>query len=285
MNIILSALHGIYKRYQWLLEAIITAAGLALLVAVVLVSLPVYPPNWAPVLVALVAIFALKWQLAAFVLATLAVLYPVFTISLYLAVLVLAVAILGQRPFSHYLGATVLILATPWLAQYNFHWIVPILAGLWWGSVNGFWIGWTAAFWGKLLGGMVGLASIDWLLIGGEVPLLPGIMQRFHGISALDTLLKLLEPFAPDTTILLYNLLQITIWGIVAALVGVLAERQWIYFRYPWSTFGACILGGAVLLGGHLVLVTWLVEAAPISLDYNQLTLMIIVAVLFTGSL
>ena len=52
-------------------------------------------------------------------------------------------------------------MATPFLANLHLHWTVPLLAGLWWGALHGFWIGAAAALWGKLLGGMAGL-DIDW---------------------------------------------------------------------------------------------------------------------------
>jgi hypothetical protein len=153
--------HTIFKRYQSVIESGITAIGLALLVAVVLVGQPVYPPNWAPVTVSIIALIGLRWPLAAYALASLILLYPIYTISIYLAILFLAISILLHRPASHYLGATILILATPLLAKYQLHWIVPILAGLWWGSINGFWVGGAAAFWASW-----SLEWADWTWIG-----------------------------------------------------------------------------------------------------------------------
>ncbi|RME44762.1 MAG: hypothetical protein D6796_11365, partial [Caldilineae bacterium] len=131
--------HRIYKRYQSAVESVIAAAGLGLLVGLVLVGLPAYPPNWPPVLIALVVVLALRWPLPAYLLAVLTVVYPLYTVSLYVAILFVAVAALAHRPLSHYLGATVLILSVPLLAKYHLHWLVPLLAGLWWGTANGFW--------------------------------------------------------------------------------------------------------------------------------------------------
>ncbi|MFQ5575908.1 MAG: hypothetical protein ACE5G8_02850 [Anaerolineae bacterium] len=284
MTTVLQTPHRIYKRYQSLVESAITAVGLGLLVAGALASMPVYPPNWAPVLVAGVIILALRWTAAAYILAALVVVYPVYTISLYLAILFVALAVLAHRPLSHYLGATVLILAVPLLAKYHLHWTVPILAGLWWGTVNGFWIAGAAALWGKLLGGMAGL-NIDWLAMAGQSPAVAGLMQRFHGLDALETLLKILQPFAADATVLLYHLLQIVLWAVAGALVGFLARQKWIQHRYPWSILVTTAAGAAALVAGHILLFGWLTEAAPAAPNYNYLIVGAVAAMLVGGSL
>jgi hypothetical protein len=284
MTAILRAPHRIYKRYQSTVERVITVVGLGLLVAGVLVSLPVYPPNWSPVLVALVIVIGLRWPLGAYILAVLSVVYPIYTISLYLAILFVAVAILGQRLSSHYLGATVLILVVPWLAKYNLHWAVPVLAGLWWGASGGFWIGGAAALWGKLLGGMAGL-DIDWLMMTGQSPIIAGLMQRFSDLNALETLLKILQPFAPDATVLLYHLLQITLWAVVSLIIGAIAGRKWTHYGYPWSTLAITGAGIAVLIGGHIVLAGWLKEASPAHLNYEVLVLGAFISLVVSTSL
>ena len=113
MSALVRTSHRVYKRYQSLFEAAITSLCLALLVGLILLNLPVYPPNWAPVIVALIALVGFRWPLAAYLLAVGVLLYPIYTLSLYLAILFLAVAIVVHRPASHYLGATVLVLSTP----------------------------------------------------------------------------------------------------------------------------------------------------------------------------
>lgn len=262
MTAILHPPHRLFRRYQSFVEGAIAAVALAAIVGLLLYILPVYPPNWAPVLVMTIALFGLRWPTVAYLLAVVIAIYPIYTISLYLAVLFIALTVLGQRVFAHYLGATVLVLATPLLAQYHLHWLIPLLAGLWWGTSGGAWIGGLAALWGKMLGGMAGLDP-DWLTLAGQSPSLAGVMQRFHTLNSLETLLKLLQPFAPDTSTLLYHLLQIAIWATAGAVLGTLAGRPWIQHRQPWSSLVLAVLGGLILLGGHLGLLIWLIDAAP----------------------
>ena len=284
MTIALRTPHKLYKRYQDWVEGGITAIGLALIVTAVLVALPVYPPNWAPVLVAVIFLVGVRWSLPAYILAVLTVLYPIYSISLYLAILFLALTILAHRPFSHYLGATVLVLAVPVLARYHLHWLVPIIAGLWWGAVNGVWMAALAAFWGKLLGGMAGL-EIDWLVMAGQSPSVAGLLQRYQGIDALETLLKLLQPFATNPTVLLYHLLQIALWAMVAALMGFFTTQKWVHYKYPWSTLLVTTLGAVALALGHILLASWLSEAAPPVLNYSFLFIAVVFSLIVSSSL
>jgi len=284
MTTVLHAPHRIYKRYQAHIENGITAIGLALLTALVLGNIPVYPANWAPVLVALVAITALRWPLLAYSIAALSIAWPVYTVSLYLMVLYLAVVILAHRPLSHYLGATVLILSAPLLAKYQLHWAVPILAGLWWGSVNGFWIGGVAALWGKLFGGMAGL-NIDWLAMAGQSPAAAGLMQRFHGLTALETLLKIVQPFIATPNDLLVHFLQIALWAAVAAGVGILASRKWLFNKYPWSVLIISGLGAIGLAAGTIAIALWLNDVAPATLDYAAILVGALLGLVVSGLL
>ncbi len=278
-------LHRLFKRYQAPIEGTTIAVLLGLLVAIALYSLPVYPQNWAPVLVAIVVLLGLRYPLLAYLAAAAIVLYPLYTISLYVAVLFLALSMLLQRPLSHYLGATVLIVSTPLLAKYQLHWVVPILAGLWWGALNGFWIAGFAALWGKVLGGMAGM-SIDWLALAGNMPSAAAMAQRFHGLPAIDTLNKILQPFAPDSTVLLYHLMQIAVWASVAALVGVLGDSTWLHRRfYPWLTIFAALLGGVLLALGHFVLTLWLPAVGPEIFPWDAVFSAMVAAVVISGSL
>ena len=284
MTAITRTSHRIYKRYQSLIEAAITSTCLAFLMGIILASIPVYPPNWAPVMIGIVALVGIRWPLLAYILTSLVLLYPIYSLSLYLAVLFLATAILLHRPASHYLGATVLILATPLLAKYYLHWTVPILAGLWWGAINGFWIGSVAALWGKFLGGMAGL-DIDWLAMVGQSPTLAGLVQRYNGLDSLETLTKLIQPLAPDTTLLLYHLLQIVTWGLVGGLVGFLAHQKWLYHHYPWSTLAASALGVVALGISHLFLTIWLRQTNPTLINYQSLLMTAIIGLVVSSTL
>ena len=251
--------HNLYRRYQALLESTITAAGLAIVVALALQSMPVYPHNWVIVIALAIAALGIRWPLVAYIVAVTVMVYPIYTINFYLAVLFLAIGTLGHRHFVHYLGATVLVLAPPALAEFHLHWLVPILGGLWWGT-SGAWIGALAALWGKVLAGMAGM-NLDWLVLAGQSPDVAAITLRFQEANSLDTLLLLIEPFAATSSVILYNLLQVLGWAAAGALVGSLSRRKWVRYRTPWSILVITAGGGLIMFATHLGLPYWLQEA------------------------
>lgn len=252
--------HNIYRRYQGWLESSLTAIAFALIVVLTLNALAIYPANWVLVVGLAIAILGIRWPFVAYILAVVALSYPIYTINLYLAVLFLAVVALGHRLFTHYLGATTLVLATPLLAQYHLHWLVPILAGLWWGAMIGAWVGGVAATWGKVIGGMSGL-NIDWLILAGQTPETETIITRFQDANSLETLLLLVDPFATTSSIILYNLLQVLGWALVGAFIGTLAGRKWVKYHAPWSILVVTAGGGLIMLITHIGLPYWLSEA------------------------
>lgn len=252
--------HNLYRRYQALLESTVTAVGLATLVVLALLNLSVYPANWVVVIGLGIAVLGIRWPLIAYIMAVAALVYPIYIVNLYLAVLFLGIAALSQRIFVHYMGAAVLILGTPVLAEYHLHWLVPILAGLWWGGAAGASIAVLAAVWGKILGGMAGM-DIDWLTMAGHAPETQAIMTRFQSANSLQTLLLLVEPFAATSGVILYNLLQVIGWAVAAGFVGSLAGRKWVKYRAPWSILVLTAGGGLILLATHLGLPYWLNEA------------------------
>lgn len=251
--------HNLYRRYQAVLESTTTALGLAGIVVLALLNLNVYPENWVWVVGAALAVLGIRWPLAAYILAVTALAYPIFTINFYLAVLFIALSALCQRQIVHYLGASVLIFGVIILAQYHLHWLVPILAGLWWGGARGAWVGALAALWGKILGGMAGL-DIDWLSLAGHPLEAQEIVTRFQGANSLQTLLLLVEPFAATSGVVLYNLLQIIGWAVAAGFIGSLATRKWVKYRAPWSILLVTAGGGLIMLATHLGLPYWLQE-------------------------
>jgi hypothetical protein len=258
--------HGLMRRYLSFLERLLVAAGLSALVFAVVSTIPVYPPNWDLVILATVFVIALWWPAAAYFIAVAAVAYPLYTLSLYIVVLFLAVALLGQRIFIHNLGAMVLVLATPWLARYNVAWVVPLLGGLWWGAAGGAWMGGLAALWGQVLAGMAGL-NPDWMALIGTSPTVAGVAQRFGEANSLETLELILEPLAPNTTLLLYHLLQVVAWAGLGGIVGFLADRKWVQHRQPWGTILIGMAGAFALLGAHIGLGMWLEQYSPLSLS------------------
>ncbi len=283
--------HNLYRRYQASLESTLTALGLATVVTLTLHNLATYPANWVVVIGLSIAMVGVRWPSVAYAIATTIILYPIFLINLYLAVLVLALSALGQRFFVHYLGATVLVLATPILAQYHLHWLVPILAGLWWGGAVGAWVGGLAAFWGKVVGGVAGM-NIDWLVMAGHTPSFEIVKTRFHDANSLKTLLLLVEPFATTSNVILYNLLQVLGWALAAGFVGALAWRRWVKYSTPWSALVLTAGGGLIMLAVHLGLPRWLNEATtpeamavlrnPMGPLFSLLTVIIIGTVVYS---
>lgn len=278
--------HGLMRRYLSFLERLLVAAGLSGLLYGLMISLPVYPTNWDLVILAAVFVVALWWPGAAYLIAVAAAAYPLYTLSLYIAVLFLAIALLGQRVFIHNLGAMVLVLAAPWLARYNLAWAVPLLGGLWWGAAGGAWMGGLSALWGQVAAGMAGL-NPDWLVLIGTSPTIAGVAQRFGEANSLDTLRLILEPLAPNTTLLLYHLLQVVAWAAVGGLVGALADRAWIQHRRPWGAILGGIVGAFVLLGAHIGLGLWLERYTPESLSpmWSMLIATTVVVAVLVGAL
>jgi hypothetical protein len=261
MSVLLRLPHGLMRRYLSWLERLLVAAGLSALLYGLTSSLPVYPLNWDLVILAVVFVVTLWSPGIAYFIAVAAAAYPLYTLSLYVAVLFLAVALLGQRIFIHNLGATVLVLATPWLARYQVAWVVPLLGGVWWGAAGGAWMGGGAALWGQLAAGMAGL-NPDWLTLIGSSPTIAGVAQRFGEANSLETLKLILEPLAPNATLLLYHLLQVVAWAVVGGIVGTVADRSWIQQRRPWGAIVTATLGAFALLGAHVGLGLWLEQHA-----------------------
>ena len=257
--------HGLIRRHLPRVERGLTAAGLAGLVYLLVSSLPAYPPFWDGVIVAVVFLTTFTSPFVGFSLAALAAFYPISTLSIYLAVIFIAIAILAMRPISQNLGATVLVMSAPLLGGYSLGWVIPLLGGLWWGAAGGSWVGALAALWGMVAAGMAGL-NPDWLMSFGHFPSSTAIVERFANTNSLDTLGLLVFPLASDTTVLLYHLLQIALWGVVGTFVGSLNDRPTVQNRRPWGGALITIAGGFTLLGIHLILAFWLrqpVVSAP----------------------
>ena len=283
--------HSLYRRYQGLLEQTLTAIGFALLVAVTLDHLAVYPNNWVVVIGIGIAVLGIRWPAIAYAVAVAMLLYPIYTINLYLAVLFFATAALGHRLCIHYLGATTLVLATPLLAEWHVHWLVPVLGGLWWGGMSGAWVGCLAAMWGKVINGMAD-QNIDWLLIAGQAPNPQMIAIRFQEANSLETLLLLVEPFAVTSNEILYNLLQVVGWSVAGGFVGWLAWRKWVKYQAPWSVLVVTAGGGLIMLATHVGLPYWLPEALsetaltrppdPVAPLFSLLTVIIVGTVVYS---
>lgn len=249
--------HGFIRRNLDVIERMLLAAALSGLLLAWMRMVPAYPPFWDVVLAGVVFVAALWSPPVSYFLAILAAAYPVYQVSLYLAVLFLAAALLGQRIILNNLGAALLTVAAPLLSPFWLPWAVPVLGGLWWGTTAGAVMGGLAALWGQALAGMTG-ADLDWLArLGGAVQG-AGMVGRFAGADSLDTLWLLAEPFFPDSTVLLYFLLQIVLWAVVGGVVGSLAERDWAQRRRPWASILLAWASITCLVAGHLLIAAWL---------------------------
>ncbi|MFM8322605.1 MAG: hypothetical protein ACKOC5_16965 [Chloroflexota bacterium] len=257
MNSLLRYTHALLRRNWDALERLLTAAALAGLLLYLMRSLPAYPPNWDLALAGLVFGAALGSTPLGYFLGVAAAVYPLFHTSIYLLALFLAVALLGQRLFINHLGGTLLGLAAPLFSRVYLPFAVPVLGGLWWGPGGGALIGALAAAWGLLLAGMSG-GNPDWLARLGTLPDTAAVAQRFAGADSLDTLWKLAEPFAADSSTALLYLLQVVLWGAVGWAVGRLSEKPWLQRRRIRAGLLLGLLGAGTLLLGHALLGLWL---------------------------
>jgi hypothetical protein len=147
-------------------------------------------------------------------------------------------------------------------------------------------MGGLAALWGQLLAGMAGL-NPDWLALIGTSPTIAGIAQRFGEANSLETLKLILEPLAPNATLLLYHLLQVIAWATVGGIVGLLADRTWVQHRRPWGTVITGAVGAFALLGVHVGLGIWLEQytLAALSPEWSTLVAATLVVAVVVGVL
>lgn len=256
MNLFYS-FHSLVRRHLTLAERLLAATGLALLLYGLVQSLPVYPLYWDIVLTTAVFALTLWSPVAGYFVAVLVASYPLYSVSIYVAVIFLAVAVIGQHLFIQNLGGTLLTLASPLLGSIYLAWTIPLLGGLWWGPVGGALMGGLGALWGQVAAGMVGLDP-DWVRLLGILPDLRFLPVRFASANSLETFLLLLDPLAPNSTSLLYHLLQVVLWALAGWTVGTLAEKEWLQYRRPRSTIVLVALGAPVIAGLHILLSLWL---------------------------
>lgn len=249
-------LHDIIRRNLNEVRRFFTATLLAALLHVLMRSLPAFPAYWDVVIVVGVFIAALGWAPIAIGLAGAAAVYALYTLSLYLAVLFLCVLILGYRLFIRDLTATVMLFSAVWFVYFSAAWSLPLLMGLWFGRRNGFFLGMSAALWGLLLFGMSGL-SPDFLVLLGFLPEMQAVSARFAGAGSLAALQLLVSPLVANPTVFLYTLLQIALWGGLAALAGDLSERGWFQRRLRWLVLLA-VFAPLMLVSLHSALALWL---------------------------
>lgn len=254
--VFIHTLHEFVRRNLNRVRRFFAAALFAALLYLFVRSLPAFPTYWDVVIVVGVFIAALSWEPIAIAVASAAAVYALYTLSLYLAVLFLCVVILGYRFFARNLPAVVLLFATVWFVYFSAVWALPLLMGLWFGKRTGFFLGMTAALWGLLVFGMSGL-SPDFLVLVGFLPEMQEISARFVGAGSWTVLELLFSPLATNPTVLLYTILQIALWGGLAALAGDLSERGWFQRQLRWLSVLA-VFGPLGLVALHSALAVWL---------------------------
>jgi hypothetical protein len=235
MSFLYRPLLSLYQNNRTTINRAISAAWLSGMIWLTLGELPVYPAQWRAFIAAGVLTVGLWTHEGAFYIAVLALLYPLYHISIYVMVLFLAVAALLRPVIIAHFNQTLLVVSTPLLAQVHLEAVPALGAGLLWGAGGGMWVGSLAALWFKLLGGMSRLDIDLWALISSlrqaqdSAPLsVSMIIDRFHTANSLETLQRLVEPFAPSSTVALSHLLQILVWGVAGYLVGGMARRGWM---------------------------------------------------------
>lgn len=256
MNLLFSWHSFVRRNLSWL-ERLLTAAGFAYLLTGFLHAFPVYPLYWDVTLTALVFLFLLFWPLLGYFVLLAAFAYPLFIVSPYLAVFFLIAALLGQHWFVPNLGGILLVILTPTLAGGYLAWLAPLLGGLWWGTPGGLLLGGLAALWGKLQAGLAGLDP-DWLSLFGLIPDTGAALGAFQHNNSLGALYQLFLPLMPDSTAVLYHLLQLCAWVFSGWLVAQLAQKETIQYHRPRSTVMILALGAFLLMVFHVALAAWL---------------------------
>ena len=228
-----------------------------------------FPVQWRIVLAACIVIGGLWKPVVAYALFVAAVAYPLYLISIYVMALALAVLILSAPAVVRFLPQTLWVLVVVLFVPLHLTPVVPLLAGLWWGETAGAIVGGLAALWLKICAGITG-ASPDLWQANLWTPDLALVYERFHTANSLQTLVKIAEPLASGSLILLFNLLQVLAWAAAGFIVGLLIHSLHAWKSQvrsaPYSAWSAALsLGpGLVLIWlGYVVVPAWLQIDGP----------------------
>jgi hypothetical protein len=228
-----------------------------------------FPVQWRVVLAACIAIGGLWKPVVAYALFVAAVAYPLYLISIYVMALALAVLILSAPAVVRFLPQTLWVLGAVLFAPIHLAPVVPLLAGLWWGETAGAIVGGLAALWIKICAGMAG-ASPDLWQANGWMLDAALVYERFHAADSLQTLVRIVEPLASDSLVLLFNLLQVLAWAAAGFVVGLLIHSLHAWKSQarasPYSAWSAALsLGpGLVLIWvGYVAVPAWLQVEGP----------------------
>jgi len=259
----------IYQRYSHLWARAFLAAGWTALyvlldssvTSVLAATGEPWVVQWRIALASAILIAGLFKPVIAYALFIVAIAYPLYLVSIYVAALALATLILSAPLVVPWPGTPFyrthsriplawLILAAPLLCPYHVTPALPLIFGLWAGSITtsdmhtteGAWTlaeGTVAsgltALWLKICAGMAGQVPDLWAINGWTVSLSP-IYDRFYAANSLQTLVRMFKPLWAEavmpsggqrglSTALLFNLLQVCAWAGTAYLVGALRAQ------------------------------------------------------------
>ncbi len=253
-----------YQKHEQVVERVGGAAGLALLVYLSGL-LELYPPEWrlvVPIGIFLVGSFALP---AAYILSVIAIAYPLASLSIYLAALFLALAIIPMAYALNNIWAVLFICAAPFLNTFGLAFVAPLAAGLLMSRREGLLVGGGSylSLW------MIGAYTYppDTAHLHGPIDALQG---RFGGAGSFETIGKILNPLAPNSSALLNNILHLAIWAAAGYLCAIATdygaqraeqvaslnlgndERDWRYAlgQLGWHALFPLAAGGAILVLG-----------------------------------
>jgi hypothetical protein len=243
----------VYQRYPVFFDRLFPALGMAWLFVLTDRAIGAFPVEWLWFIAGSILVAGLAAPLAGYGLFVLALAYPLYSISIYVAALALTILIALSFFVTRHFAAIVLALTIPLLSTYRIAPLVPLLAGLWWAEWGGVLVGMGSALWLKTFAGMCG-ATPDLVQLGGQALASQRLIDKFHGINSLQTLLQLAEPLAPDPQTLLLHVLEILGWGLAGYGVGLMCRRTASAQR-PTIGLLASISAGMVGLwfGGILV--------------------------------
>ncbi|GAB4531759.1 MAG: hypothetical protein Fur0018_19970 [Anaerolineales bacterium] len=217
-------LHTFIRTHLPQAKRLLAAALLAALLGLWMHASGQYPPYWDAAMTGLTLLAGLWSPLAAWWLAGLIGLYGLYAFSFYLAVLWMCVLILAQRPASRHLALAALLLAAPFLTRWHLGWLPLLLGGLYLGHSGGAWLGALSALWGMMVAAAHGYMP-DWLTFAAAPWQAELVAARFTGLNSWRTLYALIEPLAPNSTALLYHLLQVGVWMGAGMLVGYAVQK------------------------------------------------------------
>ena len=215
----------LYQRYHVFFDRLAPALGIAWLFVLTNRATGAFPGEWLWFIAGSILVAGLAAPLAGYVLFVLALAYPLYSISIYVAALALTILIVLSFFVTRHFAAIVLILTIPLLSTCRIAPLVPLLAGLWWAEWGGVLVGMGGALWLKTFAGMCG-ATPDLVHLGGQVLASQRLVDRFHTVNSLQTLLQLSEPLAPDPQTLLLHVLEILGWGLAGYGVGLMRRRM-----------------------------------------------------------